>query len=62
MNKLKEFLRIPGVGKSIAQDFIDLGYSKVDELKSIGLDKPTEAKLLGDNAIDWLGVDKTIFI
>ena len=34
MNKLKEFQRIPGVGKSIAKDFIDLGYSEVEELQS----------------------------
>jgi len=30
---LKDFRRIPGVGKSIAQDFIDLGFYAVDELK-----------------------------
>ena len=29
----KEFQVIPGVGKSISQDFIDLGYRKVSELK-----------------------------
>ncbi|GAB4184657.1 MAG: hypothetical protein Tsb0015_00910 [Simkaniaceae bacterium] len=26
-------MRIPGVGKSIAQDFIDLGFHSVEELK-----------------------------
>ena len=30
---LKDFKRIPGVGKSIAQDFVDLGFASVDELK-----------------------------
>jgi hypothetical protein len=30
---LKDFRRIPGVGKSIAQDFVDLGFRSVDELK-----------------------------
>ncbi len=34
MNKLKEFQTIPGVGKIIAQDFVDLGYRKVAELRS----------------------------
>lgn len=33
---VSEFRRIPGVGKSIADDFNDLGYTKVDDL--IGLD------------------------
>ena len=35
MNKpviLKEFQRIPGVGKSIAQDLWDLGYRSINEL------------------------------
>ena len=31
---LKEFQVIPGVGPSIAQDFIDLGYSSIKELRS----------------------------
>jgi len=30
---LKDFKRIPGVGKSIAQDFLDLGFTAVSELK-----------------------------
>ena len=30
---LKDFMRIPGVGKSIAQDFLDLGFHSVNELK-----------------------------
>jgi len=34
MNKIKKFQAIPGVGKSIAQDLMDLGYSRVDELRS----------------------------
>ena len=34
MIKIKEFQSIPGVGKSIAQDLVDLGYSEVDELRS----------------------------
>ncbi len=34
MIKIKEFQRIPGVGKSIAQDLVDLGYRNVDELRS----------------------------
>lgn len=37
MNKqiavLKDFQRIPGVGKSIAKDLYDLGYRSVAELK-----------------------------
>lgn len=32
-NILKEFQRIPGVGKSIAQDLYDLGYRAVSDLK-----------------------------
>jgi hypothetical protein len=30
---LKDFQRIPGVGKSIAQDFWDLGFRAVAELR-----------------------------
>ena len=30
---IKDFRRIPGVGKSIAQDFIDLGFTSVEQLK-----------------------------
>ena len=30
---LKDFRRIPGVGKSIAQDFLDLGFRSVSQLK-----------------------------
>lgn len=30
---LKDFRRIPGVGKSIAVDFLDLGFHSVSELK-----------------------------
>lgn len=30
---LTDFRRIPGVGKSIAQDFVDLGFQAVDELE-----------------------------
>ena len=33
MKALKEFQTIPGVGKKIAQDFIDLGYQRVSELR-----------------------------
>ena len=29
---MKGFMRIPGVGRSIAQDLIDMGFSSVDEL------------------------------
>ena len=32
-DKLKDFQRIPGVGKSIAQDLVNLGFSSVSELK-----------------------------
>ncbi len=32
-SKAKEFQVIPGVGKVISQDFIDLGYRKVEELR-----------------------------
>lgn len=34
MIKIKDFQSIPGVGKSIARDLVDLGYSEVDELRS----------------------------
>jgi aminocarboxymuconate-semialdehyde decarboxylase len=30
-------------------------------IRSLGLNKSTEAKILGSNAMDWLGVDKTIY-
>lgn len=30
---IDDFRRIPGVGKSIAQDFLNLGFSSVNELK-----------------------------
>lgn len=30
---LKEFQILPGVGKSIAQDLIDMGYRSLDEIK-----------------------------
>lgn len=33
MSALKDFQTIPGVGKSMARDFVDLGYGAVDELK-----------------------------
>lgn len=33
MNKNKEFQVIPGIGKSLSQDLVDLGYQKVEELK-----------------------------
>lgn len=33
MEPSKEFQTIPGVGKSLSKDFIDLGYQKVNELK-----------------------------
>jgi hypothetical protein len=35
MNKsaLKDLMRIPGVGKSIAQDLIDIGINSVEDLK-----------------------------
>ena len=31
--QLKEFRKIPGVGKSIAQDFLDLGLTSITDLK-----------------------------
>ncbi len=31
--QIKEFKKLPGVGKSIAQDFIDLGFSVIPELR-----------------------------
>ena len=31
---LKEFRKIPGVGKSISQDLYDLGYRSIEELKN----------------------------
>ncbi|MDP2401182.1 MAG: helix-hairpin-helix domain-containing protein [Actinomycetota bacterium] len=33
-NLLKEFQTIPGVGTSLARDFVDLGFSSVAELKN----------------------------
>ena len=33
MNALKELQIIPGVGKCLSQDLVDLGYRKVDDLK-----------------------------
>lgn len=36
---LKQFQQIPGVGKSIAQDFYDLGFRSVKELKDGNPDK-----------------------
>jgi len=33
MEASKEFQIIPGVGKSLSKDFVDLGYQKVNELK-----------------------------
>ncbi len=33
-NQIKEFQSIRGVGKRIAQDLVDLGYSTVDELRT----------------------------
>ena len=32
--KTKEFQIIPGVGEKMAQDFLDLGFSKVSDLKN----------------------------
>ena len=34
MTRINEFQSIPGVGKSIAKDLADLGYRKVDDLRS----------------------------
>lgn len=34
MKALKELQTIPGVGKSISQDLLDLGYRKVEELQA----------------------------
>ncbi|MBW1752993.1 MAG: pathogenicity locus, partial [Deltaproteobacteria bacterium] len=34
MQALKELQTIPGVGKSISQDLVDLGYLKVEELQA----------------------------
>ncbi len=31
--QIKEFMKIPGVGKNITRDFIDLGFSTVPELR-----------------------------
>ena len=39
MIKIKELQSIPGVGKSIAKDLLDLGYSEVHE---IGSEDPEE--------------------
>jgi len=33
MESIKEFQIIPGVGKSLAQDLVDLGYRRVEELR-----------------------------
>ena len=33
MNAAKELQTIPGIGKSLSQDLVDLGYQKVAELK-----------------------------
>lgn len=33
MDRLKEFQVIPGVGPNIAQDFVDLGYKSVEDLR-----------------------------
>ena len=33
MDQIKEFQVIPGVGPSIAQDLVDLGYKSVEELR-----------------------------
>ena len=30
---MKEFLKIPGVGKTVANDLWDLGYRKIEDLK-----------------------------
>jgi len=34
MTTTKKLQSIPGVGKNIAQDLVDLGYCKVDDLRS----------------------------
>ncbi len=33
MYSIREFQAIPGVGKSLAQDLVDLGYRKVTDLR-----------------------------
>jgi hypothetical protein len=33
MNALKVFQTIPGIGNSLSQDLVDLGYRKVNDLK-----------------------------
>jgi hypothetical protein len=33
MNAAKELQTIPGIGNSLSQDLVDLGYRKVNELK-----------------------------
>jgi len=38
-NSLKEFQRIPGVGKSMAKDFVDLKYKKIIDLKGADPEK-----------------------
>jgi hypothetical protein len=44
MNALKVFQTIPGIGNSLSQDLVDLGYRKVNELK--GEDPETMCKNL----------------
>ena len=34
MSKANEFQSIPGIGQNIARDLVDLGYTRVDELRS----------------------------
>ncbi len=38
MNALKELQIIPGIGKSLSQDLVDLGFRKVTELKDANPD------------------------
>jgi Pathogenicity locus len=49
MDIKKEFQIIPGVGKSLSQDFVDLGYKSVKELKDENPEKMYE------NLIDLRG-------
>ncbi len=38
MNALKELQIIPGIGKSLSQDLVDLGFRKMTELKDANPD------------------------
>jgi hypothetical protein len=48
-NQLKELQQIPGVGKSIAQDLLNIGITKVSDLKN------KNPQLLYDKICDFQG-------